>query len=329
VWIKAVDIHACIWIYGLAGLGLLGRGIAGCLLAHGIPVAAYDISPAERSASSIAITNAIDELIDHGYCDPSVETTWRKLYTEAKSVDELAQCDFLIESVVESAEAKAALFDQLEAILTPTTPIASNTSAMPITLLQKNRKHPARFLGMHWAEPAHATRFLEIIRGELTDDASIDAATKLAISLEKDPCIVQQDIPGFIANRLGYAMYREACNLLELGVADAETIDRSFCNSVGLWASVCGPLRWIDLTGGPALYGAAMAGVLPTLSNTAEVPEPLRSMMQTGATGVRGGQGFYTYTRSEAKAWQQIYRRKVWRVRETVDEAFPLDAEIG
>jgi 3-hydroxybutyryl-CoA dehydrogenase len=72
-----------------------------------------------------------------------------------------------------------------------------------------------------------------------------------------------------------------------------------------------------------------MAGVLPTLSNATEVPEPLRSMMQTGATGVRSGQGFYTYTRTEAEAWQQIYRRQVWRVRETVDEAFPLDAEIG
>jgi 3-hydroxybutyryl-CoA dehydrogenase len=316
-------------VVGVAGLGLLGRGIAGCLLAHGVPVVAYDISAAERSAANLAIASAVHELIDRGYCDPSAESTWRDLYTEAKSIEELAPCHFLIESIVESAEAKAALFDQLEAILSPTTPIASNTSALPITLLQKDRRHPARFLGMHWAEPAHATRFLEIIRGELTDDGSIDTATSLALALGKDPCVVQQDIPGFIANRLGYAMYREACNLLELGVADAETIDRSFRNSVGLWASVCGPLRWIDLTGGPALYGTAMAGVLPTLSNATEVPEPLRAMMETGATGVRNGHGFYSYTPSEAEAWQQIYHRQVWRVREIQDEAFPLDAEIG
>jgi 3-hydroxybutyryl-CoA dehydrogenase len=316
-------------VVGVAGLGLLGRGIAGCLLAHGVPVVGYDISPAERSTASIAIASAIKELIEHGYCDPSAESTWRKLYTEAKSIEELAPCQFLIESVVESAEAKAALFDQLEEILSPSTPIASNTSALPITLLQKDRKHPARFLGMHWAVPAYATRFLEIIRGELTDDCSIDAATRLALALGKDPCVVQQDIPGFIANRLGYAMYREACNLLELGVADAETIDRSFRNSVGLWATVCGPLRWIDLTGGPALYGAAMAGVLPTLSNATEIPEPLRAMIQAGATGIRNGHGFYSYTPSEAEAWQQIYHRQVWRVRKMQDEAFPLNTEIG
>lgn len=316
-------------VVGVAGLGLLGRGIAACLLAHGVSVVAYDISPAERAAANIAIAGIINELIEHGYCNPSAESAWRELYTEATSPEELAPCHFLIESIVESREVKAALFDQLEAILSPTTPIASNTSAIPITLLQKDRKHPARFLGMHWAVPAYATRFLEIIRGELTDDGSIDAAARLALALGKEPCVVQQDIPGFIANRLGYAMYREACNLLELGVADAETIDRAFRNSFGLWASICGPLRWIDLTGGPALYGTAMAGVLPTLSNATEVPEPLRALMQAGATGVRNGHGFYSYTPSEAEAWQQIYHRQVWRVREIQGEVFPLDAEIG
>jgi 3-hydroxybutyryl-CoA dehydrogenase len=316
-------------VVGVVGLGLLGRGIAGCLLAHGFPVVAYDISPAERSAARIAITNAIDELIDHGYCAPLVENTWRDHYVEAISLDELIHCQFIIESVFESAEAKANLFDQLEAIVPPGTPIASNTSALPITLLQENRRHPARFLGMHWAEPAHATRFLELIRGDRTDDASMLAATQLALALGKDPCIVQRDIPGFIANRIAYAMYREACNLLTMGVADAETIDRSFRDSVGLWASVCGPLRWIDLTGGPALYGKAMTGVLPTLSNATEVPEPIRSMMETNATGVRNGHGFFEYSPAEAKAWEHIYRKQVWRVRQTVDETFPLQSEIG
>ena len=84
-------------VVGVAGLGLLGRGIAACLLAHGIQVVAYDISPADRSAANIAIANDIDELIEHGYCDPSIETTWGEQYIEAKSVEELAHCHFLIE----------------------------------------------------------------------------------------------------------------------------------------------------------------------------------------------------------------------------------------
>jgi 3-hydroxybutyryl-CoA dehydrogenase len=310
-------------IVGVAGLGLLGRGIAGCLLANRIRVIAYDVSATEMAQARLSIADAIHELVARGYCDPSLEDEWPQLYTEARSPAEFRVCDFVIESIAESTESKAALFDELEAIVPSTVPIASNTSALPITILQQGRLHPERFLGMHWAEPAHATRFLELIRGEATSDAAMQAATALALRLGKDPCVVEQDIPGFIANRLGYAMYREACHLLATGVADAETIDRSFRNSVGLWATVCGPFRWIDLTGGPALYGRAMAGVLPTLSDAKDVPEPIASMMNAGAGGVRDGHGFYEYTPEQADAWKEIYKQQVWRVRKIVDEAFP------
>jgi len=287
-------------------------------------VVAYDVSPVERAAAREAIARAICELAERGYCDPALVAAWPLHYAEAASVAELAGCGFVIESITESAAAKAMLFDELEAVLPGETPIASNTSALPITLLQAGRVHPARFVGMHWAEPAHATRFLELIRGKQTDDASVRAAMELAARLGKEACVVEQDIPGFIANRIGYAIYREACHLLNLGVADAETVDRSFRNSVGLWASVCGPFRWIDLTGGPALYGRAMAGVLPTLSNASAPPEPIAAMMLADAGGVRDGHGFFEYTPEEAKRWEEIYRAQVWRVRAAVDEAFPL-----
>lgn len=312
---------------GVAGLGLLGRGIAGCLLAHGLHVVAFDRSDEVSTAARTAIAAALKELRERDLSAQSVVESWEWRYSQAQSLADLAACDFVIESIVESAEAKSALFDELESILPEDVTIASNTSALPITLLQRGRKHPARFVGMHWAEPAHATRFLELIRGEHTTESAMQAAVSLAKALGKEPCVVKQDIPGFIANRMGYAMYREACYLLASGVADAETIDTSFRNSVGLWASVCGPFRWIDLTGGPALYAQAMQGVLPTLSNATTVPEPLATMQAEGLSGVRGGRGFYEYSPDDARAWEEIYRQQVWRVRETVDEVFPLEAE--
>jgi len=256
-----------------------------------------------------------------------MQRSWAYLYAEAESLEEFARCGFIIESIVESTAAKAQLFDRLEDLLAADIPIASNTSALPISLLQQGRRHPERFVGMHWAEPAHATRFLELIRGEQTSDACLQAASALATRLGKDPCVVERDIPGFIANRIGYAMYREACYLLTSGVADAETIDRSFRNSVGLWASICGPFRWIDLTGGPALYGRAMSAVLPTLSNETEVPEPIRGMMQQDATGMRDGIGFFHYTPQQVERWEKIYRRQAWRVREIADETAAVLAE--
>ncbi len=305
----------------VAGLGLLGRGIAACLLAHEIPVIAYTPVVEEVEIARKAIAKAIDELIALAGFPSHLSDTWQAQFTVVKSPQQLGESDFIIESIIESPEAKAALYDALESVAAPSTPIASNTSAIPISLLQRHRKHPERFVGMHWAEPAHATLFLELIRGEHTDQATLDAASSLAQHLGKDPCIVQRDLPGFIANRLGYAVYREACHLLETGVADAETIDRSFRNSFGLWASVCGPFRWIDLTGGPALYARAMEPVLPTLSNASEVPEPLACLRDRNATGVRDGEGFFQYTEAEALAWEEIYRRNVWIVRNSIQEA--------
>ena len=110
-------------------------------------------------------------------------------------------------------------------------------------------------------------------------------------------------------------MYREACYLIASGVADAATIDRAFRNTIGLWASVCGPFQWIDLTGGAALYGKAMSGVLPTLSCEEGVPQPLRDMMQRGDSGASSGESFYDYTPEQARAAEAAYREHVWRMR--------------
>jgi 3-hydroxybutyryl-CoA dehydrogenase len=280
---------------------------------------AYARSAEEFESARQAIALAIDELIHRAGFHPSLRDTWKDIYTEAESVTWLSPCNFVIESIVEDAAAKGSLFAELEAVLAADTPIASNTSALPISLLQRNCRHPERVLGMHWAEPAHATRFLELIRGEATNDASLQAAFSLATRVGKDPCIVQQDIPGFIANRIGYAMYREACHLLQLGVGDTATIDRSFRNSVGLWAAICGPFQWIDLTGGPALYGKAMSGVLPTLSNEISVPQPLVEKMHQ--TGVRDGHGFYDYTPEAARLAEEQYREHVWRMRALLADA--------
>ena len=137
---------------------------------------------------------------------------------------------------------------------------------------------------MHWAEPAHATRFLELIRGEATSDETVRRTEELARRLGKDPTVCRQDIPGFIVNRIGYAMYREALHLVELGVADIETIDRSVRNTLGLWAASCGPFRWIDLTGGPALYARSMERVIPTLRNDAALPALLAALVRAGCT---------------------------------------------
>ena len=307
----------------IVGLGLLGRNIATCFLANGFEVIGLIRHEAAAVEACREIERSIEELIEHG-AEPSLRQTWREHFVTTRDDELLTDADMVVESIAEELVAKRELFDRIEARVRLDVPIASNTSSIPIGLLQQGRKHPKRFLGMHWPEMAHATRFLEVIRGPETSDEVIAEVTRLAHRLGREPCLVQKDVPAFIVNRLAYAMYREALHLLETGVADAETIDRSFRNAAGLWASVCGPLRWIDLSGGPALYAQAMQHVLPTLSNTTEVPDTLARLAEDGARGIVNGRGFYDYTPEQAEEWKQRHREHVWRVRDWMDEALPL-----
>lgn len=310
---------------GVVGLGLLGRGIATCLLGHGLRVVGYTRRDATLAKARRYIIEGIEELVDRAGYSPSLRESWTDRYVETTAFAPLGQCQFIIESVAEDLPIKQAVFDRIEEVVEASVPIASNTSAIPIRLLQSNLRHPERLLGMHWAEPAHATRFLELIRGEQTSDEAMYAAERLGRDVGKDPSLVQKDVPGFIVNRLGYAMMREALHLLQSGVADAETIDRSFRNAIGLWASMCGPLRWIDLTGGPALYARAMAQVLGDLSHSENIPASLQELADRDSRGIADGQGFYRYTPEQASAWEARLHEQAWAIRDLMNRYDPLE----
>lgn len=309
---------------GIVGLGLLGRGIAACLLGYGFRVVGYSRQEATREEADNYIKTAIDELIARGGYDPQLRHRWRDHYLATNSYDDLATCELVIESVVEDVEIKGQVFQQIEQVVEPSALIATNTSALPISLLQQRLARPERFLGMHWAEPAYATRFLELIRGEATSDETLRRAEQLGRRVGKDPSIVLKDVPGFIVNRLAYAMYREACHLLETGVADAATIDRSFRNAAGMWAPMCGPLRWIDITGGPALYAKAMAAVVDNLSNATEVPAALQQLADADARGVLNGRGFYQYEPGDQEKWQNKFHGQAWDSLEMMNRHDPI-----
>ncbi len=239
---------------GVAGLGFLGRGIAACFQNHGFHVIALEPKPTIAGSDTLKLASGAAQMRD---------------------------CELIVETITEDLAAKDALFRELEQHVGPAVPITSNTSSIPISLLQANRKHPQRFAGMHWCPPAETTLFMEIIRGNQTDDATIQRVVDISLELGKEPGIVSKDVPGFVANRLAYAMYREALHLLEEGVADIETIDLLCKNSLGLWTPMCGPFRWMDKTGGPALYAKAMERIIPTLSNETGVPATMEKFRAT------------------------------------------------
>ena len=311
---------------GVAGLGLLGKGIAACCLAHGLRVVGFTRPDCPHQEAETYIARAITDLVEKAGFDRELIESWRGAYAPADSLADFWDCDFVIESVTEDLSIKRSVFDQIEDVVRPEVPIGSNTSAIPVTLLQQSRRHPERFIGMHWSEPGHATRFLEIIRGELTSDHAVEATMALARRFGKDPSLVKKDAPGFIVNRIAYAMYREAAHLLEEGIADVETIDRSCRNAFALWAGLCGPFRWIDITGGPELYARCMERVMPTLyADPTKLPAPLEKLKREGAGGQKSGSGFYQYD-EDSPDWQERYHQFVWRMREIMEEFNPMPA---
>jgi 3-hydroxybutyryl-CoA dehydrogenase len=303
---------------GVVGLGLLGRGISASLLAGGLDVIVYDRDQTIQEELLSYMQSVMEEIAEHRPASSAYCAGWRQRFRWAIGLEELKQCDLVIESVSEALAVKRELLLQLEEIVGAEIPLASNTSALPITELQRGLAYPGRVVGMHWAEPAFATRFLELIGGEQTSPVVLEGLDAFARSLGKEPCIVG-DLPGFIVNRLGYAMYREAMHLLATGVADAATIDRAHRNAGGLWASFCGPFRWIDITGGPALYARAMERVMPELACASRVPAALqeqaeRDRQSIAADGNHAATGFYGETQEQKQKWLDLLHRQAWEI---------------
>lgn len=290
----------------LIGLGLMGRGIATCLLAQGLDVVVYNRTTSRFEESIRQIAEALEQLGRRKLVEGRRIRNWRSRFHPAHSLAGLAPCGFVIESVKEDLELKQSIYRELESAIRPGTVIASNTSSFPISALQAGTKHPERFIGMHWGEPAQIMRYLEIIPGARTSRRTLRITRKLGEICGKEPTVLRQDIQGFLSNRMMYAMIREACYLVESGIADIETVDRSFRNDIGWWALLAGPFRWMDLTGIPA-YALVMEGLLPKLCASGEVPTLMRDMVARGAGGVSNAKGFYTYTKASAKRWERAW----------------------
>jgi 3-hydroxybutyryl-CoA dehydrogenase len=299
---------------GVVGLGLMGCSIATCLLMAEHPVVAIAPIPADMLTAESRINHHLSELKDRAILQepiPSVKN--RLIITEDYSA--LKDCVLVIECTIENLAIKRTVYAKIEAIVSAKTAIGSNTSAIPISILQKETKHPERLLGLHWAEPAYTTRFLEVICGDETDISIGEYFYEVAHYWGKEPTLVRKDIRGFITNRLSYALYREAFDLVEKGYASVEDIDRACRNNQGFWMTLVGPFRWMDLTGVPA-YLNVMKDLFPTLSNRTDVPELIQTIVDRGGRGTANADGFYEYTTQEAKEWEATFARFSFEIRE-------------
>jgi 3-hydroxybutyryl-CoA dehydrogenase len=239
--------------------------------------------------------------------------------TISREYSDLKAAEIVIESTVEDLTVKRQVIGKIETVVSSKTLIGSNTSAIPVTDLQRGATHPERILGLHWAEPANITRFMEVICGKQTSRQNAQRAIRFARRLGKEPSLLRKDIRGFITNRIMYAMLREAFYLVEAGFASVADVDRSLRNDLGYWITFAGPFRFMDLTGIPA-YAAVMKDLLPDLNCATEVPRLMQEVVQSGARGVSNAKGFYRYTPAQAKQWERLFIEFSHNVRELAEK---------
>ncbi len=304
---------------GLIGLGLMGQGIATCLLAYGFRVIAYNRTASRAEESLDHIEESLREMARRGLVPRAAVRGWRRRYQLVRSVAELAPCPFIVETVKEDLALKRQIYDELEDAVSLRAVISSNTSSIPITILQHGRKRPGRFVGAHWGEPVQVMRYLEITPGKQTAPRAVRMAKQIGEACGKEPTVLKQDIRGFLSNRMMYAMMREAFHLVEQGVADLADVDRSFRNDIGWWATLAGPFRWMDLTGIPA-YGAVMKDLFPQLCNSEEVPKLMKEALARGAEGVSNRKGFYKYDKATAEEWERAWVDFTYDLRKLVEK---------
>jgi len=290
---------------GVVGLGLMGTSIAVSLLASGHRVIALAPIPGEKEKAYDQFIDLLQHMDKAGMLKSDTKT-YLDAVTLVEDYRALIECKLVLECVIEDMDIKKSVYHKISEVVTADTVIASNTSAIPISQLQLLVPYPERFLGIHWAEPAYMTRFLEVTCGTFTDPKIADEVVSLALEWEKEPTLLKRDIRGFITNRLMYAVYREALSLIEMGHTTVGDADKACRYDMGSWVTLMGIFRRMDFMGvDDFIY--SFRRLFPQLSNRTDVPPLIKTIMENNGRGIHNQMGFYNYSEEEAKDWEEAF----------------------
>jgi len=276
---------------GVIGAGTMGNGIAQVFAQSGFSVLLVDIAQPMLERARASIEKSLARFVEKGKVSAADRDAALARLIITTAIDRLTDADFIVEAIVEQAEAKGTLFTSLDAIVRPEVIFASNTSSISITVIGAATKRPDKVLGMHFMNPVPLMPLVELIRGQRTSAESMRTASELSVALGKTP-IEAADYPGFIANRILMPMINEAIYALMEGVGTAEAIDGVM--KLGMNHPM-GPLTLADFIGLDVCL--AILNVLHDgFGDPKYRPCPLlRRMVAAGLLGRKSGQGFYSY----------------------------------
>ena len=277
---------------GVVGAGTMGNGIAQVFATSGFEVVLVEIVQSALDRGLATIRRNLDRAVDKGRLDAAAREAALARIIPSLALDAAAGCDLVVEAAVEQLPVKLEVFQRLDGLCGPETVLASNTSSIPITSLGAATKRPEKVIGMHFFNPVPVMALVEVVRAELTADATRDLVVNVSQRLGKTPVVVN-DYPGFAANRILLPMINEAIFCLMEGVADREAIDTVM--RLGMNHPM-GPLQLADLIGLDVCLHV-LEVLHQGLGDPKYRPCPLlRRMVQAGQLGRKSGRGFYEYS---------------------------------
>ncbi|MGQ9599656.1 MAG: 3-hydroxyacyl-CoA dehydrogenase [Anaerolineae bacterium] len=295
------------WIFkvGVVGAGAMGGGIAQVVTYAGLPVVVKDIAPSQLEAAQKHVEGIYQSRVDKGKMTYGQMQEKLGLIEYTLSYDSFTDVDIVIEAVPEVIKIKQQVFQELDDVCPPDTIFASNTSALSITEMGAATRRPHKVIGMHFFNPAHVMKLVEIIPGAQTDQDTIDTVQQFAQDLRKIPVVVKE-CPGFLVNRLLMPYLNEAVLAIEQGAASAQQVDEAMGREGFGWPM--GPFFLMDMLGidvcahvGEYLY-----------SHYGDRVKPARlfyKLVEAKRFGEKTGAGFYIYSATDAEPLEAIIQR--------------------
>lgn len=281
------------------GAGLMGHGIGQIFAVHGHDVTLVDLDEKILSSATVGIRNNLELMADHDFITPEeIDAALARVSITTDTEKGVNGADFVVEAVVENLEVKQNIFKKLDQLCPTSTILASNTSVISITEIARESVEKKRIVGTHFWNPPHLIPLVEVVPGTETMPETVDATYDLLLSVGKHPVKVKKDVPGFVANRLQHALWREAISIIENDIADAATVDECIKFGFGLRLPALGPMENSDMVGNDLVL-AIHDYILEHIESSPDPSPLLREKVAKGELGFKSGQGFQSWSEEE------------------------------